>query len=99
MSMQKPHAIDPPSCRGLVFSRFIGEGYFSVTIAVVVLSVIHSSQTIGRNSDAAMITPNGLRIERSGRLRFETFHSRPPCGTNFRYAVHHGMAPGQKWSG
>ena len=83
--MTKSRAIRPPSylCRSIL-PDFIGVGSLRVAIAMVILSVVDGSQIIGCDANAAMIAPNGLRIKRNGRLRFEAFHSGPSMWHQFQ---------------
>ena len=52
--------------------------YFRVTIAVVVLPSNNGSQVVRCDTNAAVVTPNRLRMIGRRSLRFEGFHFRPP---------------------
>ena len=56
----------------------VGVRHLRVAVPVIVLSLVYRSHIVGRDANAAVMTPNRLWMIGSGRPRFQTFHADLP---------------------
>jgi len=81
----------------LIFAGFsAGVRNLGVTIAVVILTSKNGFHVVGRDANAAVVTPHRLQIG-LGRFCFQSLQT-DLLEPGFPYAPHHAFVTGQKWS-